>query len=132
MHPVLKILAGAVMVVLGVYSSVTFWPELVTMVKAAVGPLLVLVGAFIVWLESDELKMQQEKDDTQGLQRQFEAAGEPTEESSRDYTELLSGTVDEVKDEVRRMSNPDLDEIIEAERAGKNRKTVIEFLEKRR
>lgn len=131
MHPILKILAGAVMVVAGVYSSVTYWPELVTMIKAAVGPFLVLVGAFIVWLESDELKMQRDEgESTQGLQRQFER--EQTENPSRNYGKVLSGTVDEVKKEVREMRNPEIGEIIDKERQGKNRKTVIEFLQNRR
>lgn len=130
MHPIMKILAGAAMVVVGVYSSVTYWPELVTMVKAAVGPLLVLLGAFIVWLESDELKLQREKEDeAQGLQRQFEMEDS---EPSRDYSEVLSGTVDEVKSEVRQMDNPEVGKMIDEERKGKNRKTVIEFLQKRR
>lgn len=71
MHPVVKILIGALMVVVGVYSSVTFWNELILVVKAGVGPLLVLVGAFIVWLESDEWKMRREQQDA-GVQRSLE------------------------------------------------------------
>lgn len=131
MHPILKILAGAAMISVGVFSIDSYWAELVTMVKAAVGPLLVLVGAFIVWLESDELKMQRDEEDTaQGLQKQFER--EQTETPSRDYSEVLSGTVDEVKKEVREMDDPKVGEMIDQERQGKNRKTVIEFLQKRR
>lgn len=71
MHPAAKILIGALMVVVGVYSSVTFWNELLLVVKAGVGPLLVLVGAFIVWLESDEWKMRREQEET-GVQRSLE------------------------------------------------------------
>ncbi|PSG99640.1 MAG: hypothetical protein BRC28_03625 [Nanohaloarchaea archaeon SW_4_43_9] len=77
MHPALKILVGALMVTLGVYSTLGFWPEVLTFVKAGIGPLLVLVGAFIVWLESDELKMrreQKESSQTDGMQRQFTEA----------------------------------------------------------
>lgn len=119
------------MVVAGVYSSVTYWPELVTIVKAAVGPLLVVIGAFIVWLESDELKMERDEEDAaQGLQRQFEKEQQQT--PSRDYSEVLSGTVDEVKKEVREMDDPEVGEMIDEERKGKNRKTVIQFLQKRR
>ncbi len=61
MHPAIKIAFGALMVIIGVFSSVTFWEELLTLVQASIGPLLVLVGAFIVWLESDELKMRREQ-----------------------------------------------------------------------
>lgn len=79
MHPALKILVGALMVVVGVYSSVTFLEELVTLVQAGIGPLLVVVGAFIVWLESDEWKMRREqKQERGGVQQQFQQA-EPAE-----------------------------------------------------
>lgn len=133
MHPIIKILAGAAMISLGVFASNLYWSELVTMVKAAVGPLLVLVGVFIVWLESDELKLETEDEDrAQGLQRQFEREETSTSTTSRDYSQVLSGTVDEVKEEVRGMENPDVDALMDAERKGKNRKTVIEFLERRR
>mgnify|MGYP006268472815 CR=1 FL=1 len=74
MHPALKIIVGALMVVVGVYSSVTFLEELVTLVKAGIGPLLVLVGAFIVWLESDEWKMRREQSQDKGVQQQFQKA----------------------------------------------------------
>ncbi len=71
MNPALKIVVGALMIVLGVYSSVTFWNELLTLVQAGVGPLLVLIGAFIVWLESDELKMrrQQKQEGRKGFEQ---------------------------------------------------------------
>ncbi|MFB6292369.1 MAG: hypothetical protein ABEI58_03155 [Candidatus Nanohaloarchaea archaeon] len=84
MHPAAKILVGALMVIVGVYTSVTFWNELLLLVKAGVGPLLVLVGAFIVWLESDEWKMRRETEEAQGIQRQLTAdetvTGEEEEE----------------------------------------------------
>lgn len=86
MHPALKILVGALMVIVGVYSSLRFWTELLTLLKAGIGPLLVLVGAFIVWLESDELKMRHEERSSEGMQQQFtdaiksETTGEETAE----------------------------------------------------
>jgi len=81
MHPALKIIVGALMVVVGVYSSVTFLDQLVTLVKAGIGPLLVLVGAFIVWLESDEWKMRREQNQERGVQQQFQKAEpEPVKE----------------------------------------------------
>jgi hypothetical protein len=78
MHPALKIIVGALMVIVGVYSSVTFLDELVTLIQAGIGPLLVVIGAFIVWLESDEWKMRREQDRDKGVQQQFQKA-EPTE-----------------------------------------------------
>lgn len=77
------------MVIVGVYSSITFWPELLTLVKAGIGPLLLLVGAFIVWLESDELKMRrQERSSGEGMQQQFTDAIES--ETSTEETESES------------------------------------------
>ena len=85
MHPALKILVGAFMVVVGVYSSITFWPELLNLVKAGIGPLLVLLGAFIVWLESDELKMRrEERSSNEGMQQQFNEAIQSETETSEE------------------------------------------------
>lgn len=74
MNPLIKILIGALMVIVGVYSTVTFWNELYMVAKAGIGPLLVLIGAFIVWLESDEWKMRREhkEDSTDQYQQKFE------------------------------------------------------------
>jgi len=138
MNALVKVVIGALMVVLGVYSSVTFWEELLQLVKASVGPLLVLVGAFTVWLETDELKMEREQkkqqnQEEQGLRREFtpQDDSETEETGMRDYSEILSGNVDEVKSTVREMAKPDYRAILEAEKQGKDRKTVKEFLQRR-
>jgi len=67
MHPGIKVVLGALLVVLGVYSSLTYTSELVNFVQAVIGPLLVLVGAFIIWLESDEWKLNMEDSEDRGL-----------------------------------------------------------------
>ena len=81
MHPAVKILVGALMIVVGVFSSITFLDQLVTLVKAGIGPILVLIGAFIVWLESDEWKMRREQDGSSQVQQSFQQAEPVTEES---------------------------------------------------
>lgn len=43
----------------------------------------------------------------------------------------LDGTVDEVKKSIRNASDVDYEELLKAEEEGKNRKTIIEFLEKK-
>lgn len=86
MHPALKILIGALMVVVGVYSTVTFWDQLLLVVKAGVGPLLVLIGAFVVWLESDELKMRRESQ-AQDFQRQLESAAQEDDDEEDEEDE---------------------------------------------
>lgn len=45
--------------------------------------------------------------------------------------DYLDGTVDEVKEAIREAENPDYADLLEAEKEGKDRKTVKEFLEKR-
>lgn len=87
MHPALKILVGAVMVVVGVFSTVTFFSELVTLAKAGIGPLLVLIGAFIIWLESDEWKMRREQSRDASVQQQFQQAQEPQTETGTEQVE---------------------------------------------
>jgi hypothetical protein len=136
MNAYLKIAAGALMVVLGAYSSITFWNELLVLLKAGVGPLLLMVGAFVVWLESDELKFERKqkkenKKKKKGLQKEFKPSSET---SGFKHREILEGNVDEVKQSVRNMddlTSSDLRTLLEQEKQGKDRKTVKEFLKKR-
>ncbi|MFB6175222.1 MAG: hypothetical protein ABEJ87_04565 [Candidatus Nanohalobium sp.] len=77
MHPAIKILVGALMVVLGVFTLTLpdFFSAFVTLVQGAIGPLLILVGAFIIWLESDEWKMRRNQDGegrSMGVQQQLQ------------------------------------------------------------
>lgn len=48
-----------------------------------------------------------------------------------DYTDVLEGTVDEVKDAIRDLDEPDYEALLKAEEEGKDRKTVKEFIESR-
>ncbi len=73
------------MVVIGVYSAVTFWNDLISLIRGGIGPLLVLIGAFIVWLESDEWKMRREESTT--VQQQFEPHEEVTTETEEEDEE---------------------------------------------
>lgn len=154
MHPGIKVLIGALMTVAGVYTSITFSDQLVTLVLGGLGPLLILVGAFIVWLESDEWKMKREEskeDRTNGLQEQLQNAQSMREQArtrqtensternqsantgvQRDYSEVLEGTVDEAKQAISEMEDPNYDALVAAERRDKNRKTLLEWLERRR
>lgn len=95
MHPGVKILIGALMIVVGVFSSVTFLNDLLTIIKAGVGPLLVLIGAFIVWLESDEWKLRRQQESSSGVQRQFQQAEPVTEQTQETETEEEEENVEE-------------------------------------
>jgi flagellar biosynthesis component FlhA len=152
MSPVLKILVGALMMVLGIFTSITYSNELVNVVQGALGPLLVLIGAFIVWLESDELKVQREEKQEEKQRQQQEQrtlkqqtqSNEPRQEtreaareikqavsSTPDPEQILEGTVQEVREEVSERDDLDVQELLEAEKQGKNRKTLVNYLERR-
>lgn len=48
-----------------------------------------------------------------------------------DYGEILDGTVDEVKDEVSNLDDPDYQKLLEHEKDGKDRKTLTDYFENR-
>ncbi len=147
MHPALKILIGALMIAIGAYTSITFLDQLTALILGSIGPLLILIGAFIVWLESDEWKMSRQdskdkKRDT-GLQEQLNTAKKIREQQKqesktqdrqikRDYTDVLEGTVKEAKETINSMNNANYDALIAAERRDKNRKTLIQWLERQK
>ncbi|QGA80056.1 PH domain-containing protein [Candidatus Nanohalobium constans] len=51
------------------------------------------------------------------------------EEKSIDYSTMLKGSIQEVKDDIKALEDPDYAEIIEEEKQNKERKTLIEWLE---
>lgn len=149
MHPAMKILIGALMIATGAYTSITFLDQLTTILLGGIGPLLILIGAFIVWLESDEWKMsRQEKEKNKkdtGLQEQLNTARKIREKQEeqkesetedrkirRDYSDAISGTVEEAKATISNMSNPNYNALIAAERRDKNRKTLLQWLERQK
>lgn len=50
---------------------------------------------------------------------------------SSNYNEVLNGTVKEAKEQIAEMESPDYERLIELEKSGKNRRTLIEWLEKK-
>jgi ABC-type bacteriocin/lantibiotic exporter with double-glycine peptidase domain len=158
MSPILKIVAGALMMVLGIFTSITYSNQLTMLILGGIGPLLILIGAFIVWLESDELRVQNEDTTTtteteqdfetqktlnqqtqtektvesqqrQATQEIKQAVSSST--STPDSEEILSGTVREVKEEVSDRDDLDIKELLEAEKQGQDRKTLVNYLERR-
>lgn len=51
--------------------------------------------------------------------------------SENDENDVLNGTVDEVKEAVQNLDNPDYEKLLKKEADGKNRKTVKDFLAKK-
>jgi phosphate/sulfate permease len=65
LHPIAKIIVGAIMIIGSVYAVVKYpeWGLLsafITVVKGVVPVLVFLIGLFIVWLELDELRIEKE------------------------------------------------------------------------
>ncbi len=58
-----------------------------------------------------------------------ETASQSSEET--DYSEVVDGTISDAKDRVTDLEDPDYEALIEAEEAGKDRKTLKEWLENR-
>lgn len=54
---------------------------------------------------------------------------ETEQESGEDYSEIVSGTVSDAKDELQELEDPDWESALEAEKEGKDRKTLKEFIE---
>lgn len=51
--------------------------------------------------------------------------------SSENYEKILSKSIEDIKSEVKKRENLDLEKMLETEREGENRKTLEDFLEKR-
>ncbi|EGQ42860.1 MAG: hypothetical protein J07AB43_08490 [Candidatus Nanosalina sp. J07AB43] len=149
MHPGIKVLFGATLTVAGVYLSITFSKQLVTLALGGVGPLLVLVGAFIVWLESDEWKMKRQNksgNTSSGLQEQLQNAQSMRQQNQKeetdttnsgtdeemDYSDIVDSTVEKAKESISDMEDPNYDALAAAERRNKSRKTLLEWLERRK
>ena len=80
--------------------------------------------------EIEEVKEQIEEEvDEEEIVEDAEESNEEEDSSETDYSDLVSENIGDVKDEVSDMENPDFDALIEAEKANKDRKTLIEYLE---
>jgi len=84
LHPLVKILIGAILIIAGIYwilygpaaaslnvaiapylapigvSAKGAWNDFILLLNGALPPLIVLIGIFIVWLEWDEWKIERE------------------------------------------------------------------------
>jgi Ribosomal protein S24E len=54
-----------------------------------------------------------------------------TKQASAEYTEVVSGTITEAKEALNDMESPDYEAALEAEENGKNRTTLVDWLESR-
>ncbi|MDY6771037.1 MAG: hypothetical protein SV186_03715 [Candidatus Nanohaloarchaea archaeon] len=146
MRPYTKILIGALMIVGGFAwyipaqpgpSTLTNFQALAVLVQGGLGVFLALVGLFVVWIESDELKIQRElerhdfePEKYREEEDEFDTGAGVAEIPDQDYDEVVEGTVDEVKDRVREEElDPAL--VLQAEKENKDRKTLKDWLQDR-
>jgi len=82
------------MVVLGIFASLTYSTEILNFTQAVIGPLLVIVGAFIIWLESDEWKLRMQKDTDRGfdIQQRLETKKEKSKKKEKEHQETETST----------------------------------------
>jgi large subunit ribosomal protein L31e len=81
--------------------------------------------------ESDGEKkayLAEEKDKTETTSQSSETS---TESEESDYSDIVSGTIDESKEEIKNLDNPDYSALLEAEKSGKDRKTLKDWIQAR-
>lgn len=113
-------------------TGITNFGALVLAFKASVGIVLILLGIAAVWVYSDRISAAMESEND--LEKQVDELGGEEEEIKDifDYDEIVSGTVDEVKQAVQESDTIEIDKVLEAESSGKDRKTLKEWLRSRR
>lgn len=150
MRPTLKIVLGSLMIIAGIYwysmdaamgTGTSNLDALFILLKGSVGLFVLLLGVFVVWIESDEMRIQREleqqdfqpeeyPDQEEAGAAEAEVSSSEVEIATPDYEEIVSGTIDEVKDAVAEQ-DLDLEELLRVEQQNKDRKTLKSWLESR-
>jgi len=60
MHVAVKIVIGVILLIGGVAWTYFFLNDFISVFKGVVGPIVAVIGLFVVWLELDELRIQRE------------------------------------------------------------------------
>lgn len=137
-----KILLSIVVILLGIYwyaleapiagTGISNFGALVLAIKAVLGAAIILIGIAATWIYSDRLNAAIEEE--QSVEKGFEETLERVKENEGplfDYESIVSGTVDEVKQEIKKVDAIDLEKALEAEKEGKDRKTLKEWIRSR-
>lgn len=80
------------MIAVGVFSTITFYEELLVVTQGFIGVLLILIGAFIVWLESDEWKLQKTQQEQKQEKSEIQKRFAPQKETSEEEEEVEEDT----------------------------------------
>lgn len=98
----------------------------VEVVDTSDGLRAVLPGA-----EVEEPEPEPEPEESEETEEEEEAEDSTEEDSGVDYSEIVSGTVGEAKEQLQELDDPDFSKALEAEKDNKDRKTLKEWLESR-
>ncbi len=88
--------------------------------------------------ESEMMQRMQEQSDTEQDDEDEEEEVQESEEKEEpeeqevEYEEVVSQNIGEVKEELNNLEEPDYEAALEAEKAGKDRKTLVEYLENKK
>ena len=146
MKPQYKIIIGALMIVGGIWWYSLNFPmgtgmnnveSLVVLFKGSLGAVALILGTFIVWIESDEIKIQKELEKSDFEPEDYKTGKEFMETEGEvsiadvEYEEIVSGTIEDVKDSVK---GRDLDpqKVLKFEKKNKDRKTLKNWLKNRK
>ena len=96
-------------------------------------------GEMMQQMQGGDTTTEDEEDETGVEEADEEVEEEPEEETEAeeesaaeaDYSEIVSGTISDAKDELQELDNPDWEAALEAEKEGKDRKTFKQWLENR-
>lgn len=86
-------------------------------------------------LEEIEEEIEQEIDEEEIVEEAEDEEASDSDDSEDvelDYSDVVSGTIGDTKEAIEGMDNPDFEALISAEKDGKDRKTLIEFLESKK
>lgn len=87
--------------------------------------------------EDDEDKEDEQTETETAEEKQASEESHEDEEETNsdtqdlDHEEIVSGTISDAKKQIEEIENPDFEALLEAEKQGKNRKTLIEHLEQK-
>ena len=143
MKPQFKIFIGLLMIAGGIWwytqnflaTGLTHFESLVVLFTGGFGAFIAIIGVFIVWIETDELKVQKELEKSDFEPEEYKTGDEFVPEKDEvsiedvDYSEIVEKTVDEVKEEVKN-SELDLEKLLEAEKDNKDRKTLKDWIKR--
>ena len=84
-----------------------------------------------IFEEQPDRKQQKKKElEKEGkLETQEEPETQENDTSQADYQEVVSGTIDDAKEQLLEMENPDYEAALKAEKNNKDRTTFIDWLE---